>query len=147
MNRLTSAFTSTAAGALLAFIGFYLTGMLAANIDPAALRLTASSAFGPLMLLAWGLPAAALWSVAGFALRTRPVGWALLGAGAEVCILLALAFMQPTSGSFVVELRAWAETLGWPIVFIAVLSPLGSWAGAWVRRSALASDGHAHAGA
>lgn len=137
MSHFVRLLTGVIAGAALAYFSFHLTGILAAKIDPRTLGLTASAAYAPLMFLAWGLPAATLWMVAGFALEQRSVGLALLGASAEILIVLGLAFMQPTSERHVAELRAWAETIAWPIVFIAVLSPLGSLVGAKVRRSVL----------
>jgi cell shape-determining protein MreD len=133
MNRFLRALTVVIASAALVYIGFYLIGVVAGQVDPRTFGLTANAAFAPLMFIAWGIPVIAFWLAAGFVLKQSSIHYALFGASAEIVILLAVGLAQPTVSSSSAELGALITTLIWPIAFIAVLSPLAVYIGSKLR--------------
>ena len=134
MSRSFLLIPASIAAAILAFLGFYLTGALASQVDPQALGLTANTAFALISIAAWGLPAGIAWLAAGSCLRDRPLSLAVLCAGSEVFILL-IGLLQPSMRIQFPELRALAITLLWPAAFITLFSVAGALLGARLRQA------------
>lgn len=123
-----------AIGAALAYTGFYLTGILAAHIDPRAIGFTAGAVFLSIAFAAWGLPAGIAWLAIGYAARERQFRMALVGASTETVALLAGGLLYSSVNTGLAELRALAVVLLWPEAFLALASVFGVLLGTKLRQ-------------
>lgn len=133
MNFLAQTIRVLAIALVLFYAGFYLTGLLAVHVNYQDFGLSAATAFAPMMLLAWGLPAGVVWLVVGLLMGRRAMPLAAIGAAAQTALLLASSLAERSSNQWGSELGAVVATFGWPVVFIAAFALGGAFVGAYIQ--------------
>ena len=137
LSRALQATLACVVGVALAFLGFYVTGLLASQLDPQTLGISASTGFLFIAIAAWGQPAGVAWLASGSFLPKLPLGLAFLGAGLEVFVLVLSGLLPSAMHMGVAELRPVAVTLFWPAAFITFFSSAGAILGFRARQAFL----------